>query len=69
MTRDTEIKFMTDGTLLQELKGDFLLSKYSVLVLDEAHERSMNTDMLIGLLSRIVKTRNKVGCIKVIISI
>ena len=60
MTKDTEIKFMTDGTLLQELKGDFLLSKYSVLVLDEAHERSMNTDMLIGLLSRIVKTRNKV---------
>jgi len=56
---DTKIKFMTDGTLLQEMKSDFWLRKYSVLVLDEAHERSMNTDMLIGLLSRIVLSRNK----------
>ncbi|CAG0889759.1 unnamed protein product [Cyprideis torosa] len=39
--------------------GDFLLSKYSVIILDEAHERSMFTDVLVGLLSRILPIRNK----------
>ncbi|KAI9443209.1 P-loop containing nucleoside triphosphate hydrolase protein [Lactarius indigo] len=53
----TSIKFMTDGVLLRELASDFLLSKYSVLIIDEAHERSMNTDILIGVLSRVVKLR------------
>ena len=50
----TSIKFMTDGVLLRELASDFLLSNYSVLIIDEAHERSMNTDMLIGVVSRVV---------------
>jgi ATP-dependent RNA helicase DHX37/DHR1 len=54
----TSIKFMTDGVLLRELASDFLLSKYSVLIVDEAHERSMNTDILIGVLSRVVKLRD-----------
>ncbi len=45
---DTAIKFMTDGVLLRELSADFLLSKYSVVVVDEAHERGVNTDVLIG---------------------
>lgn len=40
---------------------DFLLSKYKVIIIDEAHERSMYTDILIGLLSRIVPLRAKVG--------
>ncbi|GJJ07821.1 hypothetical protein Clacol_002026 [Clathrus columnatus] len=53
----TIIKFMTDGVLLRELTTDFLLSKYSIIIIDEAHERSMNTDILIGALSRIVKLR------------
>jgi ATP-dependent RNA helicase DHX37/DHR1 len=53
----TSIKFMTDGVLLRELASDFLLSKYSVLIIDEAHERSMNTDILIGVVSRVVKLR------------
>lgn len=58
---DTKIKFMTDGVLLKEVENDFLLSKYSVIILDEAHERSVYTDILIGLLSRIVPLRNKRG--------
>ena len=48
MTDDTRIKFMTYGILLRELQSDFLLSKYCVVVIDEAHERSVNTDILIG---------------------
>ncbi|KAH7928402.1 P-loop containing nucleoside triphosphate hydrolase protein [Leucogyrophana mollusca] len=55
----TTIKFMTDGVLLRELATDFLLTKYSVIIIDEAHERSMNTDILIGVLSRVLKLREK----------
>ncbi|EFN84450.1 Probable ATP-dependent RNA helicase kurz [Harpegnathos saltator] len=58
-TKETKIKFMTDGVLLREIQNDFLLKKYSVIILDEAHERSVHTDILIGLLSRIVPLRNK----------
>ncbi|EIN12593.1 P-loop containing nucleoside triphosphate hydrolase protein [Punctularia strigosozonata HHB-11173 SS5] len=55
----TSIKFMTDGVLLRELATDFLLTKYSVIIIDEAHERSMNTDILIGVLSRVLKLREE----------
>jgi ATP-dependent RNA helicase DHX37/DHR1 len=55
----TSIKFMTDGVLLRELATDFLLSKYSVIIVDEAHERSINTDILIGVLSRVLKLREE----------
>ncbi|KAH9841541.1 P-loop containing nucleoside triphosphate hydrolase protein [Rhodofomes roseus] len=55
----TSVKFMTDGVLLRELAADFLLRKYSVIIIDEAHERSMNTDILIGVLSRVVKLREE----------
>ncbi|XP_062398972.1 probable ATP-dependent RNA helicase DHX37 isoform X2 [Sardina pilchardus] len=61
VTKDTKIKFMTDGVLLKEVQKDFLLQKYSVIIIDEAHERSVYTDILIGLLSRIVPLRNKKG--------
>lgn len=54
----TAIKFMTDGILLQELKRDFLLRQYSVVILDEAHERNLNTDLLVGLLSKSLPLRN-----------
>ena len=53
----TAIKFMTDGILLRELSEDLLLRKYSVIVIDEAHERSVNTDILVGLLSKVVPAR------------
>lgn len=56
---NTCIKFMTDGVLLRELSSDFLLCKYSVLIVDEAHERSMNTDVLVGVLSRVLKLREE----------
>lgn len=39
VTEETRIKFMTDGVLLKEMQSDFLLKKYSVIILDEAHER------------------------------
>ncbi|RAL02738.1 ATP-dependent RNA helicase ECM16 [Aspergillus ibericus CBS 121593] len=53
----TAIKFMTDGILIREIAEDFSLSKYSVIIIDEAHERSVNTDILIGMVSRIVDLR------------
>ena len=48
----TKIKFMTDGVLLREIENDRFLTKYSAIVIDEAHERSVSTDILIGHLSR-----------------
>jgi len=57
--KETSIKFMTDGILLKEIQSDFLLTRYSAVVLDEAHERNLNTDILLGLLSRIVPLRKK----------
>lgn len=47
---------------MKEIQADFLLSKYSVVIIDEAHERSVYTDILLGLLSRIVPLRRRRGC-------
>ncbi|KAI9591779.1 P-loop containing nucleoside triphosphate hydrolase protein [Syncephalis fuscata] len=58
---NTAIKFMTDGVLLRELANDFLLSRYSVIIIDEAHERSINTDILIGVISRVLKLREEMA--------
>lgn len=49
---------MTDGILLNEMMSDYLLSDYSVIIVDEAHERKLATDILIGLLSKVVAIRN-----------
>jgi ATP-dependent helicase HrpA len=56
-TFETRMKIMTDGTLLQEIKADPTLSHYSVLMVDEAHERSLNIDFILGLLKNILKVR------------
>ena len=61
----TRIKILTDGMLLQELKADPDLHKYSVIMVDEAHERSLNIDFILGLLKQIIARRPE---LKVIIS-
>ena len=53
----TVIKYCTDGILLRETLTDPLLSSYSVIIIDEVHERSLNTDILLGLLKKIKKKR------------
>jgi ATP-dependent helicase HrpA len=55
--RDTRVKFMTDGILLAEIQSDPLLRAYSVLILDEAHERSLNIDFLLGYLKQLLPRR------------
>jgi ATP-dependent RNA helicase DDX35 len=54
----TCVKYVTDGTLLREATlSDPLLSKYSVIMIDEAHERNMNTDALLGIVKKIRRKR------------
>ena len=62
---DTRIVIMTDGILLQELKFDPLLSEYGVIMVDEAHERSLNIDFILGLLKGITRERDD---LKIIVS-
>ncbi len=62
---DTRLKIMTDGILLQEIKLDYDLLQYSVIIVDEAHERSLNIDFILGLLKRALRRRPE---LKVIIS-
>jgi ATP-dependent helicase HrpA len=54
---ETRIKFMTDGILLAELQSDPELSSYSAIIIDEAHERSLNIDFLLGHLTQLLKRR------------
>jgi len=56
-TSETRIKFMTDGVLLAETRKDPLLKKYGVIIIDEAHERSLNIDFLLGYLKNLLPDR------------
>lgn len=62
---NTRIKLITDGLLLTEIRGDRELSKYDVVIVDEAHERSLNVDFLLGFLKRLTQRRRD---LKVIIT-
>ena len=53
----TKIKYMTDGILLRETLEDPIVERYSCVVMDEAHERSLNTDVLFGILRKVVEKR------------
>merc|ERR1719331_3797400 len=61
----TKIKFVTEGILIREMMGDPLLSNYSVIMLDEVHERTAQIDIIMGLLKKILKRRRD---LKIIIS-
>lgn len=52
-SQDTVIKYMTDGMLLRELLIDGDMKSYAVVMLDEAHERTIHTDVLFGLLKKV----------------
>ena len=56
-SRNTRIKLMTDGILLAEIQHDRFLSKYDTFIIDEAHERSLNIDFLLGYLKNLLRQR------------
>ena len=57
VSQDTYIKIMTDGILLAEIQGDHTLSSYDTIIIDEAHERSLNIDFLLGYLKQLLPRR------------
>lgn len=66
-SKSTILKYVTDGMLIRELISDRNLSHYSAILIDEAHERGINTDILLGVLKDLVKKRAKTNPLKLII--
>ncbi|KAM7067226.1 putative ATP-dependent RNA helicase DHX40 isoform 3-T3 [Molossus nigricans] len=68
-SKETAIKYMTDGCLLKHILGDPNLTKFSVIILDEAHERTLTTDILFGLLKKLFqeKSPNRREHLKVVV--
>jgi ATP-dependent helicase HrpA len=64
-SRDTQVRLMTDGLLLAEVRRDKQLRRYDTVIVDEAHERSLNIDFLLGYLARVLPRRRD---LKVIIT-
>ena len=62
----TILKYMTDGMLLRESMSDPLLERFGCIIIDEAHERTLNTDIMMGLLKEIASNREN---LKVIIEV
>ena len=54
----TRLLYLTDGMLINETMRDPLLSRYSIVMIDEAHERSLQTDVLLGLLKKVLRRRH-----------
>ena len=65
ISSETRIEFMTDGVLLAETRSDALLRAYDTIIIDEAHERTLNVDFLLGILKRILERRRD---LKVVVS-
>ena len=59
-SNQTLIKYMTDGVLLRESLNDDELEVYSAIIMDEAHERSLNTDVLFGILKKVAEKRRDI---------
>ena len=62
--RNTRVKLLTDGLLLAEIRRDRKLSKYDVVIVDEAHERSLNVDFLLGYLKKLTRSRSDIKVIR-----
>lgn len=58
-SKDAPIKVMTDGILLQEFRRDRLFKMYSAIMIDEAHERSLNIDILLGIFKSVLRERSE----------
>lgn len=65
VSENTRVKFMTDGVLLAETRSDPLLRAYDAVIIDEAHERSLNIDFLLGICKRLLAKR---GDLRVVVS-
>ena len=57
LSKNTKVKFLTDGMLMREAIIDAELKKYGVIVLDEAHERTVNSDVLLAIIKEIARKR------------